>query len=100
MSGTGINIIFSFIGSIIGFFVQPILGEVGDRCSFKFGRRRIFLLVGTFIDVIGICIIASSSFIDGVIVETETESVLSDHIFGTFIALVGLFVSFFGVNNM
>ena len=104
LNGTAINIIFSVIGPLIGFFIQPIFGAIGDRCTFKFGRRRIFLVVGAIIDIIGMCILAASTFIDRAMVEEGSTSSQSDefvdHILGTVVALIGLFIAFFGVNVM
>ena len=40
MSST-LSTVLLLMGSVIGFFVQPIVGAVGDNCTFKWGRRRI-----------------------------------------------------------
>ena len=64
MDPTGVNIIFSLIGPLIGFFVQPIMGAVGDRCTFKFGRRRIFLVIGMIIDICGTVLICLAAAFD------------------------------------
>ena len=48
-----VTLITAFIGPGIGFVVQPIMGAIGDRCTFRFGRRRIFILVGCLINIIG-----------------------------------------------
>lgn len=40
------------LSPLVGFFVTPILGSVSDRCKFKYGRRRPFILLlalGVFI---------------------------------------------------
>jgi len=103
LSSTAINIIFSFVGPMIGFFVQPIFGAIGDKCTFRFGRRRIFIGVGAIIDIIGLIIIASSTLVDRAI-ETSSDvgssDDASDHIVGIIFALIGLFIAFFGVNLM
>ncbi|KAL7714153.1 Sucrose transport protein [Entamoeba marina] len=106
MSSTGTNIIFSFVGPMIGFFVQPLFGAIGDRCTFKFGRRRIFIVVGALIDVVGMVVIASATIIDMLLGNIELDpsdsyvddTTAMDHIVATIIALVGLFIAFFGVN--
>ncbi|BFU21244.1 transporter, major facilitator family protein [Entamoeba histolytica HM-1:IMSS-B] len=100
MNGTGVNVIFMVVGPLIGLFVQPIFGAIGDKCTFKFGRRRIFLVVGAIIDILGLCIIAASTFIDQGMNDGSEETTFSDHLVGTFLALFGLFVAFFGVNIM
>ena len=104
MPSAGVNIIFSFVGPMIGFFVQPIFGAIGDKCTFKFGRRRIFLVIGAIVDIIGLVIIALSTFVDRAMsddnsVSESTESA-GDHIVGILFALVGLFIAFFGTNLM
>ncbi|KAL3276923.1 hypothetical protein HHI36_012289 [Cryptolaemus montrouzieri] len=33
------------LSPLIGFFVTPILGSLSDRCPFKFGRRRPFIIL-------------------------------------------------------
>ncbi|ELP88823.1 transporter major facilitator family protein, partial [Entamoeba invadens IP1] len=113
MSSAGTNVIFMLVGPLIGFFVQPIFGAIGDRCTFVWGRRRIFLAVGAFIDVLGMGIIAASTFIDKALVDESSSSfsasiqssstvkdTFSNHLVGAFLALFGLFVAFTGVNLM
>ena len=61
-----VTLITAFIGPGIGFVVQPIMGAIGDRCTFKFGRRRIFIFCGCIINIIGtimlcICTVTDSS---------------------------------------
>ncbi len=36
-------------GPICGFFVQPIVGALSDRCSLKWGRRRPFITFGAVV---------------------------------------------------
>jgi len=103
MPSAGVNIIFSFVGPMIGFFVQPIFGAIGDKCTFRFGRRRIFILVGAIIDVLGLVIIAASTLVDDAISPEDSSASkesAADHIVGIIFALIGLFVAFFGVNLM
>lgn len=42
------------IGSVVGFFMVPLLGVFSDGLMLKFGRRRIFVIIGTFLIVFGI----------------------------------------------
>lgn len=53
----GENLIF-LPGCIIGLFVGLIVGAASDRVTFKYGRRRIFIVLGIFPTVIGLCGIA------------------------------------------
>ena len=101
MDPTGVNIIFSLIGPLIGFFVQPIMGAVGDRCTFKFGRRRIFLVIGMLIDVCGTVLICLAAFFDdNQNKDASGETTIEDHLVGVFMGILGIFVAFFGVNIM
>lgn len=100
MPSTGVNVIFSVVGPLIGFFVQPIFGAIGDRCTFKFGRRRIFLVVGGIINVFGMILTALSTVFDDKYLEEGSvdETEFSSHIIGVVFGLSGLFISFFGIN--
>lgn len=40
-------------GPISGVVVQPVIGMLSDRCDFKWGRRRIFIVLSTIGTVIG-----------------------------------------------
>jgi solute carrier family 45 protein 1/2/4 len=40
-------------GPISGVIVQPLIGMLSDRSTFKWGRRRIFIVVSTFCVVFG-----------------------------------------------
>ena len=104
MKSAGVNVIFSLIGPLIGFFVQPIMGAVGDRCTFKFGRRRIFLLIGMIIDIIGTICICLSSYIDeafyGMDASESGSDSIENHIVGVVLGITGIFIAFFGVNIM
>lgn len=45
-------------GSLIGFFTQPLLGVFSDGLMLKFGRRRIFVIIGTFLMIISFLLLA------------------------------------------
>lgn len=43
------------LSPLIGFFLTPVLGSLSDRCPFKFGRRRPFIImmsVGVFLGLL------------------------------------------------
>ncbi|OHS94942.1 major facilitator superfamily transporter [Tritrichomonas foetus] len=44
-------------GSLIGFIVQPIVGVISDGLMLKWGRRRIFMIFGGLILVVGLFIL-------------------------------------------
>lgn len=39
--------ILTFCGSLVAVLIQPLAGAISDRVSFRLGRRRPFILVGT-----------------------------------------------------
>ena len=41
-----------FAGAVVCFFVQPLSGAYSDQCTFKWGRRRIYIIGSTFIDIL------------------------------------------------
>lgn len=49
-----IKTILLFYASFIGFVLQPILGVISDRLTFKYGRRRIFVITGSILVVIAL----------------------------------------------
>lgn len=59
MSST-LSTVLLLMGSVIGFFVQPIVGAVGDNCTFKWGRRRIFIISAGILQVVSLLIIMFS----------------------------------------
>ena len=52
-----VSTILLLMGSVIGFFVQPIVGAVGDNLTFKWGRRRIFIVAAGVLQVVSLLII-------------------------------------------
>ncbi|CAL5332597.1 sucrose transport protein SUC4 [Camellia sinensis] len=44
-------------GPISGFFVQPLVGHMSDRCTSKFGRRRPFIVAGAASIIVAVVII-------------------------------------------
>ena len=44
----------SGIGSLIGMVVQPVAGAFSDRCRYRWGKRRPFVLGGALINVVGL----------------------------------------------
>lgn len=45
-------------GPVSGFFVQPLVGHMSDRCQSRLGRRRPFIIVGATAIIISVLIIA------------------------------------------
>ena len=48
------RILILLSGGLIGFFISPFSGNISDRTMFRYGRRRIFMLVGGLIVVLGL----------------------------------------------
>ncbi len=42
----------TFLGLILAMIVQPLAGAISDRCTFGWGRRRPFILMGTLFDFV------------------------------------------------
>ena len=49
-----IRTLLLFYGSFIGFVLNPIIGVYSDAIMFRWGRRRIFMLSGSLILVVGL----------------------------------------------
>ena len=51
ITGVANNMVW-FAGAVVCFFVQPLSGSYSDQCTFKWGRRRIYIIGSTFIDIL------------------------------------------------
>ena len=49
-----IKTILLLYGSLISFLLGPILGVISDGLTFKYGRRRIFVIIGSILVVISL----------------------------------------------
>lgn len=49
------------MGSFISVFCAPIIGSASDSCKHKLGRRRPFMIVGTFVATVALLIMAIST---------------------------------------
>lgn len=54
---SSLSTIILLLGSLIGFIVQPLVGSISDGLTFKWGRRRIFIIGGGIILVAALLII-------------------------------------------
>ena len=48
------------LGPLLGFFLVPLIGRASDQCQSKFGRRRPFILVISFVLIISLIFIPNS----------------------------------------
>ena len=51
LKGTSLGLI-TFLGLILAMAYQPIIGAISDASTLKWGRRRPFVLVGTFFNIV------------------------------------------------
>ena len=51
-----------FLSPLIGFFFQPVLGILSDRCESRLGRRRPFILGLAITSLIGITFILNGDY--------------------------------------
>ena len=47
----------TFLGLILAMIVQPVAGAISDHCTFRWGRRRPYILVGTLFDFVFLAIL-------------------------------------------
>lgn len=54
---SAVNTVVLLMGSLIGFLVQPVVGVISDGTTLKWGRRRIYMIVGGVVLVAALLII-------------------------------------------
>jgi MFS family permease len=47
----------TFLGLILAMIVQPVAGAISDRCTFRWGRRRLYILIGTLFDFVFLAVL-------------------------------------------
>lgn len=63
-------------GPLSGSIGQPIVGMLSDRCNLSWGRRRIFILVGSFATLLSLLCLAHSTGIISLFIRTkDTEKI-------------------------
>jgi len=85
-------------GPISGFIVQPIVGVISDRCQYKLGRRRPFILAGTICCAVGMGIIANAQSIGDLLGDNPNGDHASDHKMSLIFAISGLWIMNLCVN--
>ncbi|XP_065203859.1 proton-associated sugar transporter A-like isoform X1 [Planococcus citri] len=45
------------LSPILGFFLSPVTGSLSDRCESRMGRRRIFIVIFSIFEIIGLMLI-------------------------------------------
>ena len=46
-----------FAGAVVCFILQPLSGSFSDQCTFRWGRRRIWIIGSTFVDILAMCFV-------------------------------------------
>lgn len=49
--------LISLIGSVVGLIIPPLVSAISDTTTLKFGRRRIYLIVGEIFVIIGLLLL-------------------------------------------
>lgn len=79
-------------GSVVGFVMAPLLGVFSDRLMLKMGRRRIFIIIGTFLIVISFLLLAFYNEIGSFLSKKNPHSAQKA------IYLISVILSFISVN--
>ncbi|EFA84745.1 Suc1-sucrose proton symporter [Heterostelium album PN500] len=74
-------------GPISGLLVQPIVGVISDRLECRYGRRRPFILFGTFFIVVGLMLISNATSIGELFGDSEASKKMA-----IIIAIIGFWV--------
>lgn len=75
------NTTLLFISSFMGFVVSPLIGVYSDSCMFKWGRRRIYIVISLIIMLIGLITMTYCSEI-GKFLKPQNSLLLRQIIFG------------------
>ncbi|KAH9498719.1 hypothetical protein Btru_004669 [Bulinus truncatus] len=51
------------LSPILGFFLVPIMGSLSDRCTFRLGRRRPFIIIMSIGVVLGLCLVPNGEIL-------------------------------------
>ncbi|XP_047325753.1 sucrose transport protein SUC4 [Impatiens glandulifera] len=81
-------------GPISGFFVQPLVGHMSDRCKSRFGRRRPFIVAGACSIIVSVLVVGHSADIGWLFGDRGSTKV------GAITAFVLGFWLLDGANNM
>lgn len=66
--------ILLFFGSFSGFAVCPIIGVYSDNTSFKYGRRRIYIVISLFMIIFGLVLMSNCEAIGRLISEKNSKT--------------------------
>jgi solute carrier family 45 protein 1/2/4 len=94
------QLMFVFLpGSLIGLFVQPILGIFSDNHRSRYGRRRPFIFAGAILLAVAYGLLANAYSIGNAFGDSEAVSRPSDiRPVGAGVAIVSFWVADFAIN--
>lgn len=81
-----------FINSFSIFFISPLVGVYSDSCMFRWGRRRIYIVISLIIILIGLFMMSYCEKIEKFI-KPKNPEILQQIIFGVSYELVNIAVS-------
>lgn len=84
-------------GPVTGTIVQPIAGTLSDRCNSRLGRRRPFMLWGTFVTCIGMIVFSQAGELGGLLGDPVSKRGGGSRT-GLVIGILSFWVVDFGVN--
>lgn len=86
------------IGSVIGFIVPPIVAAISDSTTFKYGRRRIFLIIGEILLLAGLLMIGFCREISSKFNTIENSQLGYNNSAAIFYFITGQILAFVGGN--
>ena len=78
-----------FINSFSIFFISPLVGVYSDSCMFKWGRRRIYIVISLIVILIGLFMMSYCEKI-GEFIKPKNPEILQQIIFGVSYELVNV----------
>lgn len=90
-------------GNFIGFIVPPLIASISDSTTLKFGRRRIFLIIGEILVIIGYLMISfcremSIKFSLFNVQQTKSLDVQNDNYHAILYFIIGQIMTYLGGN--
>ncbi|KAL7716693.1 Sucrose transporter [Entamoeba marina] len=86
------------IGPVIGFILQPLIGAISDHSTFKMGRRRPYIIIGTTIWIIGSVVIVGSACFPVYKIENYSSSYGGTRIYFDCLFVIGDIIWSIGIN--
>ena len=68
------------LSPLLGFFLVPLLGSLSDRCKFRLGRRRPFIIILSVGIIIGLLLVPNGKHIGVLFGDEYSQEVLTDDV--------------------